>query len=87
MGDLLLRNIDGALKDKLQASARKHGRSLSQEAVAQLRTALNANVDGDGRSAGERLRAVIGDTFFSEEELREIEAFRKAPDREPPSFD
>ena len=40
MSDLLVRNIDPALKRKLVARARENGRSLSAEAIALLHTAL-----------------------------------------------
>jgi plasmid stability protein len=40
MADLLIRNIDIQLKRLLQASARRHGRGVSEEAKALLKKAL-----------------------------------------------
>jgi antitoxin FitA len=40
MSDLLIRNIDPHLKRRLQASARRHGHSLSEEARMLLKKAV-----------------------------------------------
>jgi plasmid stability protein len=40
MSDLLIRNIDSQLKRRLEASARSHRRSLSEEARILLKKAL-----------------------------------------------
>lgn len=85
MGDLLLRGIDDALKVELQESARRNGRSLSEEAIAKIRAALEKEQD-HGQTAGQRLRAVLGNAKFEDDELRTIDAFRKQPDRTPPDF-
>jgi plasmid stability protein len=85
MGDLLLRGIDDALKVELQESARRNGRSLSDEAIVQIRSALEREQRG-AQTAGQRLRAVLGDAQFEDDELRAIDAFRKQPDRAPPDF-
>lgn len=85
MGDLLLRGIDDALKVELQESARRNGRSLSDEAIVQIRIALEREQRG-AQTAGQRLRAVLGDAKFEDDELRAIDAFRKQPDRVPPDF-
>ncbi|MGY5777850.1 FitA-like ribbon-helix-helix domain-containing protein [Rhizobium sp. LEGMi135b] len=86
MGDLLLRGIDYSLKKQLQANANRHGRSLSEEAIALLRQSLGREQDGS-KSAGQRLRAVLGVEKLSEEEIEAINAFRNAPDRDPPHFE
>ncbi|ENN86360.1 putative plasmid stability protein [Rhizobium freirei PRF 81] len=86
MGDLLLRGIDDSLKKQLQANANMHGRSLSDEAIALLRQSLGRQQDGS-KSAGQRLRAVLGAEKLSEEEIEAINAFRNAPDRDPPHFE
>ena len=86
MGDLLLRGIDDSLKKQLQANANRHGRSLSDEAIALLRQSLGRQQDGS-KSAGQRLRAVLGTEKLSEEEIEAINAFRNAPDRDPPHFE
>jgi plasmid stability protein len=85
MGDLLLRGIDDALKVELQESARRNGRSLSDEAIVQIRAALERE-QHNGKTAGQRLRAVLGDAKFEDDELSAIDAFRKQPDRIPPDF-
>lgn len=85
MGDLLLRGIDDALKVELQESARRNGRSLSDEAIVQIRAALEREQRA-ARTAGQRLRAVLGGAKFDDEELRAIDAFRRQPDRIPPDF-
>ncbi len=86
MSDLLLRGIDESLKKQLQANASKHGRSLSDEAIALLRQSLGRLQDGS-KSAGQRLRAVLGAEKLSEEEIEAINAFRNVPDRDPPHFE
>ena len=85
MGDLLLRGIDDALKIELQESARRNGRSLSEEAIAQIRSALEKE-QRRAQTAGQRLRSILGDVTFEDDELRAIDAFRKQPDRAPPDF-
>ena len=40
MGDLLIRNLDPAIKERLLESARKSGRSLSDEAALRLKHSL-----------------------------------------------
>lgn len=86
MGDLLLRGVDDSLKRQLQANANRHGRSLSDEAIELLRQSLGRQQDGSN-SAGQRLRAVLGAEKLSEEEIEAINAFRNAPDRDPPRFE
>jgi plasmid stability protein len=85
MGDLLLRGIDDALKIELQESARRNGRSLSDEAIVQIRSALERE-QRNGQTAGQRLRSVVGDAKFEDDELRAIDAFRSQPGRSPPDF-
>ncbi|WP_438750532.1 FitA-like ribbon-helix-helix domain-containing protein [Pararhizobium sp. O133] len=85
MGDLLLRGIDDALKVELQESTRRNGRSLSDEAIVQIRLALERE-QHQSQTAGQRLRFVLSEERFEEEELRTIDGFRKQPDRNPPDF-
>jgi len=87
MGDLLIRNLDDGLKQDLQKSAKLNGRSLSEEAAVLLRWSLSSMADDKGPSAGERLRAIIGDAYWTEEELAGFEERRHEPDRDPPRFD
>jgi len=86
MSDLLLRGIDDSLKKQLQVNANRHGRSLSDEAIALLHQSLGREQDGS-KSAGQRLRAVLGAEKLSEEEVEAINAFRNGPDRDPPRFE
>jgi plasmid stability protein len=86
MSDLLLRGIDDTLKKQLQANANRHGRSLSDEAIELLRQSLGRQQGGNS-SVGQRLRAVLGAAKLSEEEIEAINAFRSAPDRDPPHFE
>jgi plasmid stability protein len=60
MSNLLIRNIDPHLKRQLHASARRHGRSLSEEARELLKKALCEPLDK--RRMGTALLAL-----FSEE--------------------
>jgi plasmid stability protein len=85
MGDLLIRNLDDALKSRLQESARRNGRTLSEEAIHLLKLRLAA--DNVSVSAGDRLRAVLGSERLTEEEIAAIDASRYEPEREPPRFD
>jgi hypothetical protein len=86
MGDLLLRGVDDALKVELQKSARKNGRSLSEEAIVNIQMALSLE-SSQPQTAGSRLRAIVGDQRFSPDELEAIAAFRKESDRPPPNFE
>lgn len=60
MTDLLLRNIDPKLKQRLKARARASGRSLSEEAKALINRALAETepARGLGTALVERFRAV-----------------------------
>ena len=83
MGDMLIRGIDPGLKRYLEASAKRNGRSLSEEAIAMLRRAAaveRATMEGPG----DRLRALVGDAYFTDEEIEAIAASRREPDRVRP---
>ncbi|MGO4565332.1 plasmid stabilization protein [Rhizobium sp. 2YAF20] len=86
MGDLLPRGIDDALKAQLQENTRLNGRSLSDEAIDQLRKSL-ASGDLTGDTTGKRLRANLGDERLEEAEIAAIAAYRHQPDRAPPRFE
>ncbi|WFS01120.1 FitA-like ribbon-helix-helix domain-containing protein [Rhizobium tumorigenes] len=86
MGNLLLRGVDQALKMRLEETARRNGRSISEEAIDQLQRAL-PTPDDTGTSAGGRLRAILGEERFDDADIEAISAFRHQPDREPPRFD
>lgn len=80
MSDLLIRNIDPKLKRRLEARARRTGRSLSEEAKALINRALAEPkpARGLGTALVERFRA-IGPV---ELEDRPVEAPRRPPDFE-----
>ncbi|RFB99219.1 plasmid stabilization protein [Rhizobium leguminosarum bv. trifolii] len=84
MGDLLIRDVPEAMKRQLQESAQRNGRSLSEEAIEILRRQIAA--ERSGVSAGQRLRALMGDERLSDDELDAIAASRHESDREPPRF-
>jgi antitoxin FitA len=85
MGDMLIRGIDPGLKRYLEASAKRNGRSLSEEAIAMLRRAA-AVEQATMERPGDRLRALVGDAYFTNEEIEAIAASRHEPDRALPSF-
>lgn len=86
MGDLLIRNLDSALKTELQKRAKQNGRSLSEEAVIHLRRSLSSASEPD-QPAGEWLRGLLGEERWTDEELAAIAASRCEKDREPSRFD
>ena len=85
MGDLLIRGIDEELKRNLEEHARRSRRSLSEEAIFQIRSGL-AHEQAGNRKAGDVLRSLVQDKFFTDDELAAIEASRKEADRGPPDF-
>jgi hypothetical protein len=85
MGDMLIRGVDEELKRSLEEHARRNRRSLSEEAIVQIRSGL-AHELASNRRAGDVLRALVRDNFFTDEELAAINASRKEADREPPDF-
>jgi antitoxin FitA len=86
MGDLLIRNLDDALKRELQDRAKQNGRSLSEEAVALLRGSLGGSSAADQQPAGTWLKGLLGEAWFSEDEIAAVDAARREPNREPPNF-
>ncbi len=86
MGDMLIRGIDSELKRRLEDSARRNGRSLSEEAVAAIRKAF-ATHDTSTQKAGDRLYALVGNVYFTDDELGAIEASRSEEDRAPPNLE
>ncbi|MGM4908140.1 FitA-like ribbon-helix-helix domain-containing protein [Hyphomicrobiales bacterium] len=85
MGDLLIRNLDDALKHELQNRARENGRSLSEEAIIHLRRSLST-LREDRQPAGEWLRGLLGAERWTDDELSAIETARHEADRAPPKF-
>ena len=61
MASLLIRNVDEALRDQLKARARRHRRSLEEEARELLRAAIARDASG-----GETLPAIAKRLFGAE---------------------
>ncbi|WP_237684041.1 FitA-like ribbon-helix-helix domain-containing protein [Pseudaminobacter soli (ex Zhang et al. 2022)] len=82
---MLIRDLDPELKRQIEERSRRNRRSLSEEAIDLIRRGILVDQKGAAR-LGDRLRAIIGDVHFTDEELDAIAASRAEPDREPPSF-
>lgn len=85
MGDLLIRNLDSETKNKLLESARRSGRSLSDEAAFRLKESLAPGAV-PRRPIGQRLRDIIDGFELTSAERAAIATSRHEPDREPPAF-
>ncbi len=85
MGDMLIRGIDPELKRRLEESARRSGRSLSDEAIGLLQRGLATQTAGLER-AGDRLYALVDNVYFTDQELKAIEESRHEKDRPPPDL-
>jgi plasmid stability protein len=80
MTDLLIRNIDPKLKRRLEARARRSGRSLSEEAKALIARAMAATKPGRG------LGTELVELFQSVGPV-ELEEPRDQAPRQPPDFE
>jgi len=81
MPDILIRNIDDHLKRKLEASARSHRRSLSEEARMLLKKALQQSPEK--RRMGDALLELIPPKYRGDDLVFEIqEEVSKPPDFE-----
>ena len=80
MTDLLIRNIDPKLKRRLEARARRSGRSLSEEAKALISQAMVATKSARG------LGTELVELFRSAGPL-ELEERRPEAPRRPPDFE
>jgi plasmid stability protein len=82
MAQLVVRNLDADVKERLQARARRHRRSLE----AEVRDILSAAANTEERSSG-GLGTAIAARFcghgFEEGEIRELRGYTI----EPPTFD
>jgi antitoxin FitA len=85
MGDMLIRGIDDPLKQQLAESAKRNHRSLSEEAIELIRRGIILQ-HSEKQRPGDQLRALVGQSYFSEEEFSAIAASRSEPDRPPPDF-
>ena len=83
MGDMLIRGIDADMRRRLEVSAQRNGRSLSEEAIALMREAM-ATLPPP--KAGDHLRSLVSGGYFTREEVDLIEAARKESDRTPPEL-
>lgn len=95
MGDLLIRDVPEGWRQEMKRLAARNGTSLSQTA----REALRAGIDTVAKRSrevhdlppGQRLRAILGDVFETQEESDEfqriLEEIRHEPDRNPPEFE
>jgi plasmid stability protein len=70
MTDLLIQNIDPQLKRRLEESAEKHSRSLSDEAKALLHKALFP--EPGGRKLGTLMRQLLPPEYRSDDYVFEI---------------
>lgn len=80
MSDILIRNVDPALKKRLKARARANERSLSDEVKALVESGL-AGATGE-TGLGTQLRALIPPELWTDDFI----VARDAPEREPPDF-
>jgi hypothetical protein len=82
MTDLLIRNIEPSLKQQLEKRARKHGRSLSEEAKALIRHGVSEKESEAG--FGTRLFSLLPDEFRSDDMVFERSNDAAEP---PPDFE
>jgi plasmid stability protein len=59
MAQVLVRNLEPAIVDKLKRRARRHGRSLQAELYDILERAVRTDIE-DARRAAERIRRKLG---------------------------
>jgi hypothetical protein len=85
MGDMLIRGINPELKRRLEESARRNRRSLSEEAVVLIQKGF-ATQRASTEKAGDRLYSLVGDDGFTDDEIQEITKSRHEADRGPPDF-
>jgi plasmid stability protein len=77
MPDLLIRNIDSHLKRRLEASARSHRRSLSEEARMLLKKALLESPER--RRMGTALLELVPEKYRGDDLTFEIPSDLSAP--------
>jgi len=81
MAQLVVRNLDNAIKTRLQSRAKRHGRSMEEE----VRDILRAAVKDEGTSPG-GLGTIISSRFAEIGLEHDIEELRGFP-IQPPTFD
>jgi plasmid stability protein len=82
MAQLVVRNIENAVKSRLQRRARRHGRSMEEE----VRDILRAAVHKEGNTFAGGLGTHLATLFPKSGPDFVIEEF-KGDDLEPPAFD
>lgn len=86
MAQLLVRNLDQAVKDGLRRRGRDHGRSMEEEARVILREAVKpASQDASLYGLGSQIAARFKGIGFTDEEVAALE-LRGQPVR-PATFD
>ena len=81
MAQLVVRNLEAAVKARLQRRARRHGRSMEEEAREILRNAAHEE-DPPARGLGSEIAALFAGLGV-EAEIRELRGHTVLP----PSFD
>ncbi len=77
MAQLLVRNLESQLKERLQRRAKHHGRSMEEEAREILRNALrDSGVSASG--LGTEIAALFADSGL-EEEISELRGYKVKP--------
>jgi antitoxin FitA len=80
MSNLLIRNVEPELKRKIQARARAHQRSLSEEVKTLVKRALAVEKPADG--LGTRLFSLLEEKYRSDDYVFEVRDYPKPPDFE-----
>lgn len=90
MGDILIRDVSGALKAKLKSASARSGRSLSDEAKAAIAKGLNME-SGSPQSAYAMFRSAFAGALLTDAEHAELEddfiRARKSADRPAADFE
>jgi plasmid stability protein len=83
MAQILVRNLDDRLKARLQRRARRHGRSMEEEAREILRNALHEEETPKRGLGSEMVALFSGSGVFLDEPIAEIRDMRmEIPDFE-----
>ncbi|WP_137179378.1 FitA-like ribbon-helix-helix domain-containing protein [Roseomonas sp. AR75] len=85
MAQLIVRNLDDSIRDRLRRRAERKGRSMEEEVREILRAAAAEDVESQA-GLGTRIAAHFAGIGLTEEEARGIEELRGAPAR-PASFE
>lgn len=87
MAQLIVRNLDDALKERLRRTAAGNGRSMEEEARVILHNALPESVvpvpDAGHVGLGDRIHALFMDIDVPDEYFAAVESLRGGPDDQP----